>query len=174
MIFKLPASAALALAFVTGSSSTLHAANPPIPIPLGKVMQPIAIGGNATPPVRPCWNTSGKIPVLLWPGAPPGAIWFGPIPVCAKPTPKTGPKSSGAKSGQIPEPPIADGPSGNRACPGHVDGQGNECGGDSGSGPGIGGSLRERAFIDIAPNQPGLGIGELTYYVVGDHSKCTT
>jgi RHS repeat-associated protein len=46
-----------------------------------------------------------------------------------------------------------------------VDGNGNECGGDSGSGPGIGGSLRERAFIDIAPNQPGLGIGELTYYV---------
>jgi RHS repeat-associated protein len=163
MIFKLPASAALALAFVTGSSSTLHAANPPIPIPLGKVMQSIAIGGNAPPPVRPCWNTSGKIPVLLWPGAPPGAIWFGPIPVCAKPTPKTGPKSSGAKSGQIPEPPIADGPSGNRACPGHVDGY--QCAGDSGSGPGIGGSLRERAFIDIAPNQPGLGIGELTYYV---------
>ena len=56
MIFKLPASAALALAFVTGSSSTLHAANPPRPSPRGKVMQPIAIGGNATPPVILLWR----------------------------------------------------------------------------------------------------------------------
>ncbi len=163
MKLKLPAAVALALAFLTGSRSSLHAANPPVPIPLGKVMQPIAIPGNAPKPVQPCWNISGKRPVLVWPGAPPGAIWIGPIPVCAKPTPRTRPRSSGANSGQLSQPDLAAGPSGNRACPGHVDGY--ECSGDSGGGPGVGGSLRERAFIDIAPNQPGLGIGELTYYV---------
>ena len=158
-------SAKLALVLLLGSGLPLSAINPPTPVPINKALQPIAVEGKPPAPTTPCWKITGRNATFYWPGAPQGAIWFGPVPICASGIKKRG---GGQPSGYAPdppvtpEPPVASGPSRNRACPGHVD---CEESGAAGSSPPR--SIRERTFLDIAPNQMGLGTGELTYYVDG-------
>ena len=161
----------LALTFLVGTSLPLFAINPPPPVPGGTVLQSVAVGGRAPSPAVPCWQISGGKATFRWPGAPRGAIWFGPVPLCAGGATTgggggrgKGVSGAGQEEPPTPEPSPASGGGGrrNRACPGHVD-----CSSEGGGGPARPQSLRERAFFNIAPNQPGLGDGELTYYVDG-------
>ena len=95
--------ATLALALILGSSLQGFANNPPTPVPINKVLQPISVKGGPPAPVQPCWQISGGKATFYWPGAPLGAIWFGPVPICgstAKPPGRARP--SGIKAEEPP------------------------------------------------------------------------